>query len=778
MQGPSEIKVSYCTTCHGRLWQVALTLFDNLRRLREDEELVLVDYGSRDGLGRFVASSPICLKAIEAGRLVYARTEAKHYHCPKAKNLAHRLGRGELLVNLDADNNNHGMRRVISRYLSNEEDVILQMDEGKRGDPLRGTFGRICIPRYWFYRLGGYDESFAPIGHQDQDLIWRGKALGLQHVCSRTGGPGPIRNTMVEKASHTGGRSWHAMWRANEKASLRNLKEGLLVANPQGWCEASAAINFNDPQTLAAVSPQLISMVLLHRQPSLSIITSLLDRYAAMPLIGEILVINQNRTFTISPAETRSKAKMINTVEDSQPFARLAAAALASFPAVLFTSDDVFLPEESLTEMHKAWFADPMSLHAVGGPREIDTGSGEANLSVGLLTTVPVCLTALAFGSRLCAEIMPVPPARAEDILLSFTAARSSPSSPIYHAAPVFEMGETRTHANGRLPRKQAGATAHVIRWCRRNIARTDEPELIIEAGPSPPAPITYEPFFAPSTKDSVLFAGPWVGEFGWELCWWNPMVRSMAENFEHVIVAAPESSRYLYEFATEFIPLKTEGWRFAEGKLLTKVPRVCNGSKTLGPTALWEELGLQECDALRTGEATLTPKKWRVMAPSVPFPPVADVLCAFRPEKRIEDRVVPGKDYSIEKCAEVVELLLREGLQVACYGGRDNYFFEGTIDLRGLPLDVQCAALSAAKCAVGPSSAPLHLASLSQCPHVTWSRISEDVAIRYEMHWNPFQTPACFITAPDPSPREVVEEVMRTIEETAYGLRQETLAV
>src|ERR1700739_4368869 len=109
MEGLSEIRVSYCTTCHGRLWQVALTLFDNLRRLREDEELVLVDYGSRERVGRFVGSSPVCQKAIEAGRLVYARTEAKHYHCPKAKNLAHRLGRGELLVNLDADNSNHGM---------------------------------------------------------------------------------------------------------------------------------------------------------------------------------------------------------------------------------------------------------------------------------------------------------------------------------------------------------------------------------------------------------------------------------------------------------------------------------------------------------------------------------------------------------------------------------------------------------------------------------------------------------------------------------------------
>jgi hypothetical protein len=278
--------------------------------------------------------------------------------------------------------------------------------------------------------------------------------------------------------------------------------------------------------------------------------------------------------------------------------------------------------------------------------------------------------------------------------------------------------------------------------------------------------------------KDSVLFAGPWVGEFGWELCWWNPMLRSMAENYEHVIVAAPESSRYLYEFATEFIPLRTEGWRFAEGKLLTKVPRVCNGSKTLEPTALWEELGLQECDALRTGEVTLTPKKWRVLAPSVPGPFVADVLCAFRPEKRIEDRVVPGKDYPIERCAEVVELLHGAGLTVACYGGRDNYWFEGTIDLRGMPLAAQCAALSAAKCAVGPSSAPLHLASLSQCPHVTWSRISDEIAIRYETHWNPFQTPACFITTPDPSPWEVVEEVIRTIEETTSGLRGEAFTV
>jgi len=90
----------------------------------------------------------------------------------------------------------------------------------------------------------------------------------------------------------------------------------------------------------------------------------------------------------------------------------------------------------------------------------------------------------------------------------------------------------------------------------------------------------------------------------------------------------------------------------------------------------------------------------------------------------------------------------------------------------------VQCGALSAAKCAVGPSSAPMHLASLSQCPHITWSRISQDIAIRYATHWNPFQTPACFITTPDPSPWEVAEEVLRTIEEAASGLSGQALAV
>jgi hypothetical protein len=773
METGRQIEVSYCITCHGRLWQIALTLFDNLRRLRDDEELVLLDYGSPDGLNRFIESSTTCQSAMESGRLVYAQTAAKHYHCPKAKNLAHRLARGKLLVNLDADNSNCRMRAAIGRRFSNGDDLILQMDEGVHGDPLRGTFGRICVPRYWFYRLGGYDEAFEPIGHQDQDLIWRAKALGLRHVVASTGGPAPVRNTMVEKASHTGKRSWHVMWRANEKASRRNLKEGRLVANAQGWGSADVAINFNEARFLSPVSAQLISLVLLHRHPSLPLLVTLLDRYSAMPLIGEILLVNCNREFTIAPDHASSKVRPVNSLQQSQPFPATAAGALADFPAVLLTSDDVFLSEDLLKRLHKAWFRDPSMLHALAAG-----ASGHhrgVNLSLGVLTTPAACMTVLANGARLCAELALDLPYRCEDILLSFSAS-PDPAATVYHRADPVEL--TGRAVRNRVRPVPTAALTQISRWCQRNIARASESALIVEAGTSAPLVIDAEPFFAPRSKEGVTFAGPWVGEFGWELCWWNPMLRALCENAGHVIVAAPESSRYLYEFATEFIPLKTEGRRFAEGTLLSKLPRVCNGSKVLDPAVLWEEFGLQECDALRTGEPSLTPKRWRNLAPPIPEPLIADVLCAFRPEKVIEDRLIAGKDYPAAQCEELVRLLLSAGLRVACYGGPDNYWFEGTTDLRGKPLHLQCLALRAAKCAVGPSSAPLQLASLTGCPHVTWSRISEDIAIRYADHWNPFQTPACFIRTPQPSPSEVAREVFETIGERAEDLSRQATAI
>jgi hypothetical protein len=127
----------------------------------------------------------------------------------------------------------------------------------------------------------------------------------------------------------------------------------------------------------------------------------------------------------------------------------------------------------------------------------------------------------------------------------------------------------------------------------------------------------------------------------------------------------------------------------------------------------------------------------------------------------------VHGKHYPADRCAEVVARLREAGLTVACYGGPDNYWFDDTIDLRGAPLEIQCAALGGARCALGPSSGTLHLASLCNCPHLTWSAIDRSVAIRYQEPWNPLGTRVRFLTTPEPDPEEVYSGVLELMEDS-----------
>lgn len=241
-----------------------------------------------------------------------------------------------------------------------------------------------------------------------------------------------------------------------------------------------------------------------------------------------------------------------------------------------------------------------------------------------------------------------------------------------------------------------------------------------------------------------VLYAGPWVGEFGWELAWWNPLVRHRARSYDRTVIASHASSRYLYEFSDEFIPLKTDSGRsFWEGTLDGDPPRV-------------------EADAIFAPEEVFSPgwhgrhhglREWRRLKP-LGCVRVADVLCAFRPPKA----GVVGKEYPHGMCRELVDLLLLRGLTVACYGGPDNYWFEGSIDLRGCSLGEQCGALGAAKCAIGPSSGTMHLASLCECPVVTWFTpdTHPGLRLRYLREWNPFGAPVAFLKAKPPPVGEV----------------------
>lgn len=250
---------------------------------------------------------------------------------------------------------------------------------------------------------------------------------------------------------------------------------------------------------------------------------------------------------------------------------------------------------------------------------------------------------------------------------------------------------------------------------------------------------------------NGTLYAGPWHGEFGWELCGWNPAVRRVAEAYDRVVVASHCGSEYLYEFADEFVPLEAYGWSMWTGQPRKPVPNPPRADRYLHPR-----------EVLGAGGARLDKefsRAWRRLAPPKPVR-VADVLCAFRPPKRhiSKPQANAMKCYPAEMCEELIGLLLSCGLSVACYGGPDNWCFPGAADMRGLPLADQCSALAAAKCAVGPSSGTMHLASLCGCPHVTWYAPATHPGLhrRYELDWNPFGTRVRFLPGKPPSAREV----------------------
>ena len=255
-----------------------------------------------------------------------------------------------------------------------------------------------------------------------------------------------------------------------------------------------------------------------------------------------------------------------------------------------------------------------------------------------------------------------------------------------------------------------------------------------------------------------TLYAGPWYGEFGWELCGWNPAVRRFAEAYDRVIVASHRGSEYLYEFADEFVPLEADGWSMYEGRLRKPAPRPPPADMCLHPK-----------EVLAAGGARLDKqfaRSWRRLAPPDPVH-VADVLCAFRPPKQHMSKQQANdlKSYPAAMCEELVGLLLSRGLSVACYGGPDNWCFPGAADMRGSPLADQCSALAVAKCAVGPSSGTMHLASLCGCPHITWyaPKTHPNLHKRYKLDWNPFGTRVLFFLDRSPPPREVAVAVALT---------------
>ena len=191
--------ISFCSTCRNRLWQLMDTLPRNLESISDPHELVLVDYGSTDGLSDWIWNN--YKNHIENKKLVFFEVKNEvRWNVARAKNLAHRLASSDYLFNLDADNfiTQDDIQEITKAVESGSH--CWQFSQDLRDD---GSFGRIGLPAELFKFIGGYDETFLAMGYEDIDLINRLFALKRPRVQLAPPAIKAIQNSSTQKVSES-----------------------------------------------------------------------------------------------------------------------------------------------------------------------------------------------------------------------------------------------------------------------------------------------------------------------------------------------------------------------------------------------------------------------------------------------------------------------------------------------------------------------------------------------------------------------------------------------
>ncbi len=268
------LTVSYCITCKGRKHHVAQTLRANMdaEKNNPNVEFVLLDYDSRDGLSDYIRKE--FAADIASHKLRYAKVEqAPYFQYAHAKNMAHRLATGDILVNLDADNfiapdsshwlvrqfqaHPHSIATVLTRTFADEVKQKVQKRLGRYDVPDCAS-GRIALLHTDFNRLGGYNESFSAWGGEDTDIALRARDAGLHKIAWPRELIGSaidhsneerVKLLSAEDAALSRSRFAKPHWTRVREEMLGVLKRYQPVVNDGNVGCGVVTINFTDHQT-------------------------------------------------------------------------------------------------------------------------------------------------------------------------------------------------------------------------------------------------------------------------------------------------------------------------------------------------------------------------------------------------------------------------------------------------------------------------------------------------------------------------------------------------
>lgn len=229
--------------------------------------------------------------------------------------------------------------------------------------------------------------------------------------------------------------------------------------------------------------------------------------------------------------------------------------------------------------------------------------------------------------------------------------------------------------------------------------------------------------------RGKVAFFGPWVGEFGFEVGWWQGFCRKEAKNWDYVICSTYPGNEGLYEdFANEV---------HAHG--LTGQP-MCGWANGL------------------KGDFEY-PRATKVFAPpNKKYIPHEDQeYIAFGNDNPLREfdiilHVNEAKKKFYPHWDKLLEIY--KDKKIACFGRKGKWpdgHLEGTTDIRDLPVKELSRHLAGAKVVVGPCSGAMHFACYCKANIVVWAVNStftwgQTIKQRFESILNPLGADATVI--------------------------------
>jgi hypothetical protein len=175
-------RISFCTVSMNRMHHIMQTLPANIQDNEDYPELefVLLDYNSSDELDKYVHES--LYEHIENGKLKYYKTFGPQYfHRSHSRNLLFKLASGDLVCNIDADNfTGSGFASYINEEFNKDQNIFLTTLKQNVSKFTRDVYGRLCLKKNDFYKVGGFDEQMANYGFEDYDLANRLEMAGVK----------------------------------------------------------------------------------------------------------------------------------------------------------------------------------------------------------------------------------------------------------------------------------------------------------------------------------------------------------------------------------------------------------------------------------------------------------------------------------------------------------------------------------------------------------------------------------------------------------------------